>query len=119
MTTRTIPNVTVENPPLKAVDLPMAGETLITLSFTPAQLAELEEALTGLNTSWQVVSNTAEGRKNIFWAKKDFIVDGRYIFVGGKAKHYYREGGKMFAFNKSSRIEALLKRVRDAIEVAK
>lgn len=108
---------TTENTARKRVVAPLTPDTLVTLSFTPKQLEELAEALASHETSWCIVDNTPKGRSLIHWAKKDFIVDGRYIIVGGKAKAHYREGGKVHTFNKHSRILALRERIAQALKL--
>lgn len=119
MATRTAtPNVATENATRKGVAIPMGNaEALITLTFTPKQLEELAEALASHEKSWSVVPNTPEGRRSIFWAKKDFIEDGRYVYVGGKAKAYYRTAGKVATFNKHSRIASLREKLAEALKL--
>jgi hypothetical protein len=109
---------TTENEVFKPIQVTNT-ETLVTLSFTLRQLEELAEALTTHETSWSVVPNTPKGRAKIHWSKKDFIVDGNYVFVGGKAKFHYKNSGKAFTFNKHSRIDAVLQRVKEALDLAK
>ena len=109
MATATMPatgRTTTENPARKSVKV-LSTDTQITITLTVAQAQEIAEALASHETSWLIVPNTPKGRAGIHWAKKQFLTDGRYLIVGGKAKAHYQEGGKMNTFNKHSRIAAL------------
>lgn len=107
---------TTENATRKNVKV-LSADTLITLSFTPAQLSEIAEALASHEASWLIVPNTPKGRALVPWAKKQFLTDGRYLIVGGKAKAHYQEGGKVNTFNKHSRIAALRERIAQALSL--
>ena len=109
MATATMPatgRTTTENPARKSVKV-LSTDTQITITLTVAQAQEIAEALASHEASWLVVPNTAKGLANKPWASKQFVTDGRYLFVGGKAKKYYTTSGKMTIFNKHSRIAAL------------
>lgn len=102
----------------KSVPVNLSGNDTVTLTFTLEELAQVEEAMTSLATSWQVEPNTPKGKARIHWSKKDFIVDGRFLFIGGKAKHAYKTVGKTRAFNKFVMISELKSKVREALALA-
>ena len=97
-------------------DMNASDETLVTITLTAEELIEISEALRSRATSWQVEKNTAKGKANIHWSKKDFITDGQFLFVGGMAKSYYKKVGKTRAINKFALIKTLSERIKEAVQ---
>ena len=95
---------------------PKASEdTLVTLTVTAQELVEIKAALAAHELSWEVRKNTEANRKALGKSLKDRVVDGNFIFWGGKANAHYKQVGKIRTMNKYALIVTLNKRLGELV----